>query len=114
MKNFLLILLAIILLIPFGALGFIFACIRQRPLGPYFGRIAQSLNQFGNAVCGPIFNQWMITSDGYPFGNIDEGSSSVLGKNKRLGTLTPSGKWLDRLLNLIDEDHSIDSIEENP
>ena len=114
MKNFMLLILAIVLLIPFGLLGVIFAIFTVRPLGDYWGKLAESLDQHGNAVCGPIFTQWMITSDGYPFGNIDETVSSALGKNHRMGTLTKSGRFLEKLLHLLDTNHSEDAIEEKP
>jgi len=117
MKNFLLIFLAILLLIPFGTLGILYALFTVRPLSEYWRGIAESLDQLGNHVCGPIFNQWMIVEHNKymtKFGNIDETVSSVLGKNQRTNTLTRSGKWLNRLLNRLDENHSIDSIEENP
>ena len=123
MKNFLLIFVAIILLVPFGLLGTIYALFNVRPLSDYWRGIAESLDQLGNHVCGPMFNQWMTrnieeseyhTGESYPFGNIDETVSSALGKNQERGTLTKSGKWLNRLLNKLDKNHSIDAIEENP
>lgn len=119
MKNLLLIFVAIILLIPFGVMGFLYSLFTAQSRSKYFRNIAESLDQLGNAVCQDLFNQWMTrTNDNgipaYPFGNIDETVSSVLGKNKMRNTLTGSGKWLDRLLNKLDPGHSIDSIEDNP
>lgn len=113
MKNFILISIAILLaiiLFPFGILYALFTV----PLSPYFRGIAESINQMGNHIMGPLFNQWMTKAHGYKFGNIDETVSSALGKNKRRVTLTKSGKFLDWILNSIDKNHSIDAIEENP
>jgi hypothetical protein len=47
------------------------------------------------------------------FGNEDETISGVIGKNKRLNTLTFAGRLLDKLLDTIDKNHSIDAIEED-
>jgi hypothetical protein len=127
MKNFLLMILATILLAIFGTLGFLYSffTLHNGTRSKYYRAIAESLDQLGNVVCQDLFNQWMIRDvpvDGYwphmaqaySFGNIDETVSSVLGKNKRRGTLTPAGQWLDRLLDKMDKNHSIDSIEKNP
>lgn len=61
-----------------------------------------------------LFNKILISSySEHLFGNPDETISSVLGKNKRKGTLIYLGKRLDAWLNGIDKDHSIKSIEED-
>ena len=123
MKNFLLLIVAIVLstlLFPFGILYSIFVN-PKRSL--YWRGIAESIDQLGNHVMQDLFNQWMLRDiftdqDGhtffYPFGNIDETVSSVLGKNQLLGTLTKSGKFLNRVLHKFDPNHSVDAIEENP
>ena len=114
MKNFLLILLAVILLIPFGTIGFIYSVIFTRDRSKYFRAMAESLDQFGNVVCQDIFNLWLLKGGGYEFGNIDETVSSVLGKNSMMGTLAPGGVWLDNLLDRLDSNHSVDAIEDKP
>ena len=45
------------------------------------------------------------------FGNRDETISSVIGKNKQLNTLTTFGKNMDRILEFIETDHSLNSID---
>jgi hypothetical protein len=45
------------------------------------------------------------------FGHPDETISSVLGKNKRDNTLTKLGAILSNVLDFLDENHSIKSIE---
>ena len=48
---------------------------------------------------------------GYKFGNRDETISSALGRNKRLGTLTRFGIFIDKILDKLDPDHSLNSID---
>lgn len=112
--NFILFIVAIVLSVILFPIGFLFALVKSRNLSLYFRGIAESIDQMGNHVMQYAFNQWMIKGDGYKFGNIDETISSAIGKNKVKGTLTKSGKWLDRILNKLDENHSIDAIESNP
>lgn len=89
----------------------------------YFRDIAEWLDQGGGVLAQDLFNLWLLrdkidekgkTIKYYPFGNIDETPSSVIGKNKLLGTFTKEGKWIDRVLDRADKNHSIDAIEENP
>ena len=112
--NFLLIIVAIVLSIPLYPIGFIYAVIKCNNMSGYFRGIAESIDQLGNHVMQYAFNKWLIGNDGYRFGNIDETISSVLGKNKRDKTLTKTGKFLDRILNNLDDNHSIDAIEIKP
>jgi 8-oxo-dGTP diphosphatase len=113
MKNLLLLIIAIVLAIPFFILGFVYRMF-SKGRSQYFRDVAESIDQLGNTIVGPLFEQWMLRGDRYSFGNIDETVSSVLGKNKVKGTLTKSGKFLTWLLNLFDKNHSIDAIEEEP
>ncbi len=119
MKNLLLFIVAIVLFTMGGFSGFVFAMLTlwargTKSYSKYFRDIALSIDQMGNVVCAPLFNVIMIKKSGYKFGNIDETISSVLGKNKQLGTLWGIGRTLDKLLNWLDDNHSIDSIEINP
>jgi len=77
----------------------------------YLFRIAVSIDQLANVVCAKLFNIILITNIGYKFGKEDETISSVLGKNKKQGTLRFLGKLLDLILDQIDKDHSVKSIE---
>jgi len=82
-------------------------------INEYFFNLAISLDQFGNVVCKEILNDALIDSTSpHKFGHPDETISSVLGKNKRAGTLLKIGKGLDWTLNKLDENHSIKSIEQ--
>jgi len=74
-------------------------------------RVAVSIDQLGNVIGARLFNIALIKESGWQFGGEDETISSVLGKNKMLGLLKPLGRWLDRLLDRIEKDHTIKSIE---
>ena len=81
----------------------------------YLRDVAYGIDQLGNVVCADLLNLTLIKykKGGYRFGNPDETISSVLGKNYKLGTLTLIGKILDNILNLIDKNHSVNSIEKD-
>ena len=51
-----------------------------------------------------------VKKGGYHFGNSDETISSALGKNKENNTLTGFEKVIDNILDIIDKNHSLDSI----
>lgn len=82
----------------------------------YLFRCAIATDQHGNTFLAKLFNDTLIKSKNgvtsYKFGYQKETISSVLGKNKVLGTLTKLGKFLDWILHILDTDHSIKSIEE--
>lgn len=70
------------------------------------------LDQIGNATCYIFLNNVIIKDNSvHCFGNIDETISSVIGKNKLKNNLTLCGIILDYILDLIDTNHSINSIE---
>jgi hypothetical protein len=74
--------------------------------------IAYSIDVFGNVFCSQLFNITLIKHGGYQFGERRETVSSVLGKNKIMGTLSKSGRVLAKILDSIDENHCINSIEQ--
>ncbi len=76
-------------------------------------KIALGIDQLGNVVCKHLFNITLIKKDGYKFGNEDETISSAIGKNKKINTLTFTGRLLDWFLDIIDKNHSIKAIEED-
>jgi 8-oxo-dGTP diphosphatase len=99
-----------IILFPIGFILSLFYPNRKK----YLYNIAVGIDQLGNVVCAKLFNLTLIyPSSLYKFGNEDETISSVLGKNKRVNTLTFVGRLLDMLLDAIDRDHSIEAIEED-
>jgi len=98
-----------IILFPIGFVVSMFYPKREKHLY----NIALGIDQLGNVMCGQLFNLTLIKKAGHRFGNEDETISSVIGKNKRTNTLTVAGRLLDRLLDTIDKNHSIDAIEED-
>jgi len=109
--------LAFALVLVFAPIGLIFTTIKYLlnkdiKLNEYYLDLAISLDQFGNVALQRILNLIFIKGNCYYFGNVDETISSVLGKNKIKGTLTKTGILLDKFLNKIDDNHSINSIED--
>jgi len=111
--GFILLLVAIVLSVILYPIGLLYSLFRPGRQEQAY-QIAYGVDQLGNVVMKDAFNKWLIKDRGYEFGNPDETVSSVLGKNKRDNTLTGSGKFLDKLLNWLDDGHSLKSIEQNP
>lgn len=74
--------------------------------------MAVSVDKFGNVVCAELFNAILIRKSKNLFGNHRQTISHVLGVNVRSKNLTKAGNVLNNLLNRIDKDHSVKSIEE--
>jgi hypothetical protein len=83
-------------------------------LSEYYRTTAYSNDQTGNVYLSELFNNTMITEDGYKFGNPDETISSTFGKNVLKKSLTIAGKIFVFILNLFERNHAVKSIEENP
>lgn len=122
--NLLLLIVSLLLgvfLLPVGFIYGMIASFIQRKwyngivyMGNGFRSIAVSIDQLGNVVCAQLFNLALITKlSEHQFGNPDETISSVLGKNQRGETLAFLGKALNKLLHLLEKDHSIISIEDD-
>jgi len=113
----LLFLISVVLLLitgPVGLLyGFFYTLIKGgiKGLGEYLLKIAISIDQLGNVLMQHLLNLLWIKKGGYLFGNRDETISSALGRNKKLGMLTTFGKGIDGFLDLIDPNHSLNSID---
>ncbi|PJB12531.1 MAG: hypothetical protein CO119_05960 [Flavobacteriales bacterium CG_4_9_14_3_um_filter_40_17] len=104
--------------LPIGFSYFILKCITTfqfKKFGirfnQYFLKVAVSIDQMGNVAMQELFNDWLIKNREYPFGNEDETISSVIGKNLKYGNLTSLGKALNAILNFLDPNHSLNSIE---
>lgn len=81
-------------------------------LDAYFWNCAITIDQTGNVFAEYPLNFFLIKKDSPDrFGNPDETISSVLGKNKESVNFKLFGYCLDRILNRIDSNHSIKSIE---
>jgi len=67
----------------------------------------------GNISCSELFNSTLIKKNSKNlFGKKNEYISSVEGKNQLDNTLTKTGKILSNILNKIEKDHCIKSIQE--
>ena len=103
-----------ILTAPLGlVIGFFYGLYKNglRGLGEYCLKIAISIDQLGNVVMQHVLNLIWLKKGAYKFGNRDETISSALGRNKKLGLLSGFGKIIDKVLDVIDPDHSLNSID---
>ncbi len=113
----LLFLISIVLLAVTGPIGFIYGFFQSffkkgfKGIGEYLLKIAISVDQLGNVMMQHLLNTLWVKKGRYNFGNRDETISSALGRNKKLGTLTGFGNWIDKLLDTIDPNHSLNSID---
>lgn len=118
--GFLLFILSIglsVVLYPIGLLTSIVISFRKskfkiglKRLDLQFLSIAKSVDANGNVVCSDLLNLIFI-KNGYKFGNRKETVSSVLGKNQLTQTLTTFGRVILWILNLLDRNHGIKSID---
>jgi len=104
MINLILLIIALVLTIPIGLIGFVYALFK-RGLSHYFWVCALSIDQTGNAICMHLFNDLLIKPKGHRFGNPDETVSYVLGMNKKTDTLYLLGRMLSDILGWIDKNH---------
>jgi hypothetical protein len=116
--NFILFIIAFLLVAILTPLGFFATLIKSilkfnnSILNDYFFSLALSLDQLGNVAMAKLFDFILIKKNSKnKFGNPDETISSVLGKNQKAETLAYFGKRLNALLNFLDKNHSIKSIE---
>ena len=118
MVNFILVILAKALYLTVEPINFIYVIFVKKKftwkrLNGYFREEALAIDRFGNSQYRSLFNAWFVAEKGYKHGNINETISSVLGKNQRDKTLTISGKILTKILDTIDKNHCVNSINEN-
>lgn len=78
----------------------------------YNKQLAVVKDEYGNILCKYIFNFLLIKKHGYKFGATNETISSVIGKNKLDESLTFIGVFIDKILDSIEPNHSIKSINE--
>lgn len=109
--------ISILLLLVTGPIGFIYGLFYKfiqkgtAGLGEYTLKVAVSIDQLGNVIMQHLLDQLWVKKDGYRFGNRDETISSAIGRNKKLGTLTGFGRAIDKFLDRIDPNHSLNSID---
>lgn len=117
-KSLLLFCIAIVLFLTTAPFGFLYAVIRQgiakqvSSLAIYFLELALALDNAGNVLMQHVLNDTLLIKkeETYYFGNKLETISSVIGKNSLTHTLSTAGKLLNRFLDWIDKDHSLNSI----
>lgn len=74
--------------------------------------MAKSVDKFGNAVCVELFNDTLIKKESkYPFGKINQTISEVIGLNLREGSLTKTGRVINRILCTIEKNHTTKAIQ---
>ncbi len=118
MIEFLVLSIAIILLYLFLPVVVVFYIVKylltgnKRGMKLWFFRSAREIDVFANVVGCDLFNAIFIVDQGYKFGNPKETISSVLGKNQRDKTLSLAGELLRWILDLIDDNHCIKSIND--
>jgi len=78
----------------------------------WFYGTARQIDLFGNVIAADLFNDVLIKKTGYQFGKRGETISSVLGKNIKTATLTRAGKLLVIILDFIEKNHCINSIND--
>lgn len=75
--------------------------------------LATALDKYGNVVCAEIFNDALIKKTSrHHFGDISQTISMVVGYNLKAGTLTWTGKLLNRILDFVDPGHALKAIGE--
>jgi hypothetical protein len=118
LMSFLLFCIALLLVMITAPFGFVYALIRQtcssksQSLNIYFIEVALVLDEVGNVTMQHLLNDILLIrkEDTYFFGNKNETISSVIGKNYITNTLSPLGHTLNKLLNFLDKDHALNSI----
>lgn len=106
MINILLFAIAYILFLPLSIVNWFFV----KDKHGYFKSSAVNLDKFGNREFRTLFNKVLINNEGHKFGDINETISSVLGRNQLTCTLTKCGRVLVWILDKIENDHALKSI----
>ena len=80
------------ILLPIGFIYSFFKLIFKGGFRKQCIMIAVSIDQLNNKVCKELFNDTLITKDGYGFGKVDETISSALGRNILKNTISATGR----------------------
>lgn len=115
MKNLLLLITSIVLTTIVGVISIVFTPVYYlitfewrsglKQLDQWFWRLALSIDQTGNVLCGSTLKVMMTREYGHPFGDEDDTVSYVLGRNKCKDALTILGRGVVRILGWIEKDH---------
>jgi hypothetical protein len=85
----------------------------KRMLKVWFYRTARAIDVFANVNGAEFFNSIFIINGGYKFGQPKETISSVIGKNQQTNTLSLAGRLLRWILDRIEKDHCLNSIDDS-
>ena len=116
MKEIALLLIAVILLFLLLPIVCIYMLLKylftgnRRMITTWACKTARSIDVFANIEASELFNDVLIKKGGYKFGNRQETISSVMGKNQVSNTLTRIGNGLRIILDWIETDHCLTSI----
>lgn len=110
--GFFLFILAYTLFLPLSLINWVVVLSKGSAKG-YFRSSAINIDRFANREFRTLWNLALKKNEGYKFGHIDETISSVLGKNKRDGTLSKKGKILASILDFFDKNHCFNSIDDS-
>ena len=119
MKEIFLLLVAFTLLIILFPIVIIYMLLKylftgkKRMITFWAKRTAISIDVFANIEASELFNDTLIKTGGYKFGNKQETISSVLGKNQVTNTLTRVGTGLRIILDWIEPGHCLLAINED-
>jgi 8-oxo-dGTP diphosphatase len=117
MKGLILFIVSIVLCAIFYPIGFFYSVVLTllksgyKELDKYLLMCAISQDQHAGAWLSKLFNDTLVKKGGHRFGDPDETISSVLGRNQLINRLTLLGKLINWILDKIEKDHSIKSIE---
>ncbi len=106
MRGLLLFIISIVMLYILAPIGLFYAMLKPKR-GRFLYRVAFSIDQTGNVICGKVFNDTLIVKDGFSFGHPDHSISSVLGVNQHKGTLSKLGAIICDILDRLDPKHCI-------
>jgi hypothetical protein len=104
--GFLLFIIAYILFLPLSIINFL---VVKNKKG-YFRSSAITIDKLANREFRTLWNEVLKIENGYLFGAENETISSALGKNQRDQTLTKTGKVLVLILDKIENNHCLKSI----
>ena len=105
-------LIAYVLFLPISLINYCFVVIiKDKSSKGYFRTSAVNIDRFANREFRTLFNATLKKEEGYEFGDFRETISSVLGKNQRDKTLSKTGKALVWILDKLDKNHCINSID---
>ena len=119
MTEILLLIIAFVLLIILLPIVIIYMLLKylltgkKRMITVWACKTARSIDVFANVEASELFNDTLIKSGGYKFGNRQETISSVLGKNQMTDTLTRVGTGLRIILDCIEPCHCLLSINDD-